>query len=46
MQVDRTTHGLGFHEVLKVVLQMWTPEMRAQGKPGILAAAVDISRWT
>lgn len=42
----QTDHGLGFHKLLKVLLQIWTPETRAQVKPGVLAAAVDVGGWT
>lgn len=46
MQVDRTTHGLGPHKMLKAFLQTGTSERKGQVEPGVLAAAVDMSGWT
>lgn len=43
MQVDRTTHGLGPHKMLKAFLQTSTSERKGQVEPGVLAAAVDMS---
>jgi hypothetical protein len=46
MRMDRRTHGIGPHKVLKASLQIWPSEGKDQVQPGVLAAAVGMSEWT